>query len=138
MEFIVLHSFANYMEAHMLMGRLEEEGIRCWLKDEHTVTIDPILTNAVGGIKLMVPEDQYERALALLHDMNAAKRAKMVCPKCGSNDIELVTTPRKLSNWLGALAGYLFGSLAIGVDKTWHCFHCQSEFDEPKDTGVPE
>ncbi len=32
----------------------EEEGINCWLKDENTVTIDPILTNAIGGIKLMV------------------------------------------------------------------------------------
>ena len=44
MEFVVLQSFSNYVDAHILMGRMEEEGIRCWLKDEHTVTIDPILT----------------------------------------------------------------------------------------------
>ena len=54
MEFILLNSYGNYVEAHIAKGVLEEEGIVCWLKDENTVTIDPILTNAVGGIKLMV------------------------------------------------------------------------------------
>ena len=54
MEFIVLQSFNNYMDAHLLMTRLESEEIECWLEDENTVTIIPILTNMVGGIKLLV------------------------------------------------------------------------------------
>ena len=36
MEFAILQSFDNYMEAHSIMGSLEAEGIRCWLKDETT------------------------------------------------------------------------------------------------------
>ena len=88
MEFVVLQSFSNYVDAHILMGRMEEEGIRCWLKDEHTVTIDPILTNALGGIKLMVRREQYERAAALLNEYLAEKRKNSACPVCGSNDIE--------------------------------------------------
>lgn len=68
MEFVLLQSFPSYIDAHILMGRLEEEGISCWLKDENIVTIDPLLTNAVGGIKLMVAATQYERALALLQE----------------------------------------------------------------------
>jgi hypothetical protein len=132
MEFLVLQSFANYMDAHILMGRLEEEGIRCLLKDENTVTIDPILTNAVGGIKVMVVEDQYERALGILEAINAEKRRTYSCPECGSSDIELITTPRKLRNWLGALGGFIFGDYAIGVSKVWRCFHCNAEFKEPK------
>jgi hypothetical protein len=62
MKFILFRTFMNYMEAHMLKGRLEEAGIRCWLKDENTVTIDPLLSIAVGGIKLMVAEPDLERA----------------------------------------------------------------------------
>ena len=66
MKFIQLRSFDNYIEAHIVMGNLQEENIACWLKDEYSVTIDPMLSNAIGGIKLMVPEAQAERALATL------------------------------------------------------------------------
>ncbi len=66
MKFIQLTSFDNYIEAHMVMGNLQGEDIACWLKDEYSVTIDPMLSNAIGGIKLMVPEAQVERAISVL------------------------------------------------------------------------
>lgn len=133
MEFVILQSFTNYMDAHILKGRMEQEGIRCWLKDENTVTIDPILTNAVGGIKLMVPSHDYKRAYALWQDFMTQKREAYACPKCGSHNIEFVSSPRKLSNWIGAIAGTFFGDLAIGVNKTWRCFECEAEFEEPEE-----
>jgi hypothetical protein len=67
MNFVVIASYDNYVPAHIAMGRLEEEGINCWLQDEYTVTIDPLLSNAVGGIKLVVIESQAERALEILN-----------------------------------------------------------------------
>ncbi|HMO34337.1 MAG TPA: DUF2007 domain-containing protein [Lacibacter sp.] len=66
MQFLPLHTFDNYIEAHLCLGRLEEAGINCWLMDEHSVTINPFLTNAIGGIKLMVHASQAERAQELL------------------------------------------------------------------------
>lgn len=71
MSFVAVYSFDNYIPAHLILGRLEEEGINAWLKDEHTVTIDPFLTNAFGGIKLMVHIAQADRARALLTTWNA-------------------------------------------------------------------
>jgi len=58
----------------MLLGRLEEEGITCWHKDENTVTINPIWSNAVGGIKLMAADDQIEKATDLLNQFQEQKR----------------------------------------------------------------
>jgi hypothetical protein len=66
MKFILLTSFDNYISAHIAMGRLKEEYINCYLQDEYSVTIDPILSNAIGGIKLMVAESQAQRAYDLL------------------------------------------------------------------------
>jgi len=66
MQFILLTTFDNYIEAHIALGRLKEEFINCYLKDEYTVTIDPLLSNAIGGIKLMVAETQVERAVEVL------------------------------------------------------------------------
>lgn len=67
MELVLLNSYNNYIEAHIAMGRLEQENIRCYLQDEYTVTIDPFLSNAIGGIKLMVAAVQVERALHILN-----------------------------------------------------------------------
>lgn len=64
--FIILTVFDNYISAHIALGRLKDEFINCYLQDEYTVTIDPLLSNAIGGIKLMVAESQAERALKIL------------------------------------------------------------------------
>ena len=66
LEFSMLEVYDNYIPAHISMGRLQDQGIICWLKDENTVTIDPLLSIAVGGIKLMVATHQLDRARAIL------------------------------------------------------------------------
>jgi ribosomal protein L37AE/L43A len=134
MEFVLLRSFDNYIEAHMVMGRLEEEGIHCWLKDEHIVTINPILSNAVGGIKLMVPKEQEQEAQTLLQQLNEQRKASFACPKCSSHNIEFINTPRKAINWASAIIAWFVSSYAIAVVQVWHCFDCNAEFTEPVDT----
>jgi len=129
MNFIVLQVYTNYIDANIIMGRLEEEGINCWLKDENTVTIDPILTNAVGGIKLMVAEPQAERAFELLREFRSQQQSVLKCPRCGSTNVEFVTTPRKASNWIGVIVGFLFTNFALSADKVYHCFNCGFEFE---------
>jgi predicted RNA-binding Zn-ribbon protein involved in translation (DUF1610 family) len=130
MSFVLLKSYDNYVSAHIAMGRLEEDGIKCWLKDENTVTIDPILTNAVGGIKLMVAMEEAEKAAGILRRLDNAHKALHPCPQCGSLNIELVSTPRKASNWLSAIWGFLTFSLAMPVDKVYHCFDCGYEYEQ--------
>ena len=130
MNFVIAQVYSNYIDANIIMGRLEEEGINCWLKDENTVTIDPILTNAVGGIKLMVPESQAERAFELLRQFRSQQQSVSKCPRCGSVNVEFVTTPRKAANWLGVIIGFLFTNYALSADKVYHCFDCGLEFEE--------
>jgi hypothetical protein len=62
MSFTPIYTFTNYIDANLFLMHLQEDGINCWLKDEHTVTIDPIISNAIGGIKLMVHTTQEEWA----------------------------------------------------------------------------
>ena len=132
MEFIVLNSYNTYIDAHIAKGVLEEQGIESWLKDENTVTIDPILTNAVGGIKIMVAKQDGQRAWDILQELKKEQRAAIVCPKCGSHNIELVSTPRKAINWLSSITTFFLGDQAIAMDKVHHCFDCNHEFPEAK------
>jgi hypothetical protein len=70
MKFVLLCSFDNYIPAHIALGRLKEEFINCYLQDEYSVTIDPFLSNAIGGIKLMIAETQLERAREILENQD--------------------------------------------------------------------
>ena len=130
MSFTILQTFSNYIDANIIMGRLEEEGINCWLQDENTVTISPMFSNAVGGIKLMVAENQLQRAVELMQQYSQEQKKQTPCPKCGSTNVEFVSTPRKASNWIGAFFGFLFGDYALAIDKVYHCFDCGNEFEE--------
>ncbi|HLG40590.1 MAG TPA: DUF2007 domain-containing protein [Chitinophagaceae bacterium] len=67
MNFVIIQSFDNYIPAHIALGRLKEEYINCYLQDEYSNTIGPFLSNAIGGIKLMVAETQAERAMEILN-----------------------------------------------------------------------
>ena len=66
MNFIQVRSYDNYIYAHIVLSMLQDAGINCYLKDEYTITIDPLLSPALGGIKVMVADSQLERALELL------------------------------------------------------------------------
>ncbi len=70
MDFELLRVFDNYIDAHIVKGRLEAEGIICWLKDEHlsALIVDPVLTSAIAGIKLMVAKEHVERAIQKLNE----------------------------------------------------------------------
>lgn len=137
LEFVILKTFDNYIEAHMLLTRLNEEGFNCWLKDENIVTLNPVLANAVGGIKLMVAKDEKETAEKILEQLFEERKASYSCPKCNSHNIEFINTPRNPVNWFSAIVSWFVGSYAIAVEQIWRCFDCNAEFKEPVDNIDP-
>jgi Putative prokaryotic signal transducing protein len=135
MDFVILQSFNNYIDAHLLMGRLESEGIECWLQDENTVTIYPVWTNAVGGIKLMVKKEDAVLARQIFWEIETNRKHEIECPKCKGHNIELVSTPRKASNWISAIFGFMFANYAMPADNVNHCFDCGHEFENVNETS---
>ncbi|MFI5133162.1 MAG: DUF2007 domain-containing protein [Chitinophagales bacterium] len=136
MDFVPVVSFNEYIEANIILGRLQNEGINCWLKDENSATVTPFLSNAIGGIKLMVAESQEERAFQLLKEFRQHQQSLRSCPRCGSNNTELVSSPRKASTWLGALFGLLFASPPLVSENAYHCFDCGKEFETSKEANT--
>ncbi len=51
---------------HVVKGRLEADGIECFVRDEHTITAIPVYDIALGGIKLQVREQDVEAAKEIL------------------------------------------------------------------------
>jgi len=69
MNFVPIKSYSDYVEANIVLGRLQSEGINCCLMDENADTINPIWTNAIRGIKLMVAEPDVTVAVNLINQI---------------------------------------------------------------------
>lgn len=50
------------IDCHILKGRLECEGLNCFVFDENIVWVHPFRAVAIGGVKLKVPSDQLNLA----------------------------------------------------------------------------
>lgn len=133
MDLITIRTFQNYFSAHILLTRFRDAGLECYLKDEFTVTVEPFLSNAVGGIKLVVKKDDEQEANLLLQQFDDAYRQSAVCPKCGSQNIELV--PKKTTaNMATAILTWLFGNYAISVKNVYQCSSCGYESETLPET----
>ncbi|MBM3431757.1 MAG: DUF2007 domain-containing protein [Bacteroidetes bacterium] len=69
MAFVCIRRYNTYVPAHISLAKLREAGLEAHLQDEHTVTVDPLLNLAVGGIKLFVPNEQVEAAEKILNEL---------------------------------------------------------------------
>jgi hypothetical protein len=65
-KLITVLTFSYQHEIAIVRGRLETEGIDCYTQDELTAQVNPLYSNAIGGIKLQVKENDLEKAVELL------------------------------------------------------------------------
>ena len=129
MSFIELRSFDNYIEANIVLMRLQEEGINCHLKDEHIITIDPLLSPALGGMKLMVHEQQVKRAWELLEEGEKNYLKTIPCPVCKSHSLEAVFTPVKSKSIMASFAAMFLRGRQPEIKKTYTCRACGYDFN---------
>lgn len=66
MRLITIAVFTTAFIAHVVEGRLQADGIECYVQDEHTLQVNPLLSNALGGIKLQVKEEDVPVAVTIL------------------------------------------------------------------------
>ncbi len=138
MDFVTIRTFQNNFSAHLVLTKLQSAGITCFLKDEFTVTVDPILSNAIGGIKLTVKKEEQEDALELLRIIDEDYIKSSVCPRCGKHTIELV--PKNTTkNLASVLLSWVLGSYAISPKNVYQCSSCKYESESlPESFNDPE
>ncbi|MFH1049364.1 MAG: DUF2007 domain-containing protein [bacterium] len=67
MKFVVLKSCSDVIEANIIKGHLESEGIQCFIANEHISNLLPSMNTMKGeGPQIMVMESDYERAMELI------------------------------------------------------------------------
>ncbi|RYZ97043.1 MAG: DUF2007 domain-containing protein [Proteobacteria bacterium] len=97
-NWVTLKSFSTPIEAHVVRGHLESEGILCYLRDEHTIGMNWLYSNLLGGVRLCVPAEELGRAQELLRfEAEPSRPAGLACPHCGSTHVNDADKRRRWS-----------------------------------------
>lgn len=90
--FYTVASFDFPADVQILKGKLESEGIPVFLKDENTLNSDPLISYAIGGVKLRVYSKHKIRAIEIYNDIRAyavdEEGNPVVCPNCKAEKSE--------------------------------------------------
>jgi len=132
---ITLQHFRDIPEALLAKGKLESAGIPCLLADGNLVRMDWLLSNAIGGLRLQVHQQDAEAARALLAEpippeFSEEELGELYqqprCPHCYSLDIGFEKIDRF---WTYGLWLLLQFPLPIRKDN-WKCYTCGAEWVE--------
>ncbi|XCF06264.1 DUF2007 domain-containing protein [Tamlana crocina] len=131
--FKTIARFQYSTEAQIVKGRLEAEGIQVFMQDNFTIDTDPLVSNAIGGVKLKVLSRQ---ALEAQHILASIKKYSVdddgntiQCPNCNSENIELFSTIKDAKSFFAFIFGVLFSSLPFYTRHKYKCENCNTEFD---------
>ena len=133
-KFKTIARFQYTTEAQIIKGRLEAEGIKVFLQDHLTIDTDPLVSNAIGGVKLNVLS---EDAMKAQHILSTIKRYSLDdegntihCPNCNSDKVELFSTITDFRSFFAFLIGFLFGALPFHTRYKYKCETCSTEFKQ--------
>lgn len=130
---ITIATFEYSSEAYIIKGKLESEGITTFMADNFTIDADPLLSNAIGGVKIKVKESQKEKALKVLNSISKYslndKGEKISCPNCNSHKIDYFSNIKDITSLFSFLAGLLFGILPFYKKYQYRCEGCKTQFN---------
>ncbi len=112
---IQIASFSFPHEAHIAKASLEAANIPATIADEHTINMDWLYSNALGGVRLFVP-DKYAEEAKLIIEQDYSENVdqifeetiedKKTCPSCGSEQLEAYTIGKKPAFIVFLLLGF--------------------------------
>ena len=116
---------------------MEADGIQVFLLDKITIDTDPLVSNAIGGVKLKVLSHQAQEAEQILESINKYSvdddGNTINCPSCTSEKIALYTTVKDGKSFfafiLALILNLLVTILPFYTRHKYRCEDCKTEFD---------
>jgi hypothetical protein len=138
---VTLETFTSPWEAQLARARLEAEGIHSFIADENFIRLYWALSNAVGGVKLQVREEDATRAAELLQTrrpipeiylVTEEEAARPRCPGCKSDNVFFERWSRR-----GFIGSWILLGLPLPIPlRRWSCRNCGAEWKE-EEIGSP-
>ena len=126
--------FQYSSEAQIIKGRLEAEGIAVFLSDNLTIDTDPLVSNAIGGVKLRVQTIDKAAALAVLKSINRYsiddEGKAMRCPNCKSEKVDYFTNVKDFKSLAHFIFGLVMGVFPFYTKYEYRCESCKTKFND--------
>jgi hypothetical protein len=122
-----ISTFSKPEEAHLFRTRLEAAGIPAFVQDEHLVQMDWLYSNAIGGVRVQIADNDLDAArefLAADTPQSCPEAADVVCPACGSHH----TSPDELPRRIAFLSLLVFNFPLLFTRRRWRCSSCRQVF----------
>lgn len=135
MDLLTLKTFDNPLEAHSLRNRLLAEDINAYIYDEHLIGLNPLFSNAIGGIKVKIAQEDFDQASRVLQAIDSLEYVEdregiLKCPNCDSTDINTDYRDFKhISGVLSLLFSIAFVVYPIYFKRKCKCNNCDLEFE---------
>ena len=140
--FVTVRTFMNVPDALLAKSILDSAGVECYLGDENIVGIDWFLSNAVGGVKLRIRQEDVATAAELLDQSppeafyvdGVGEYKQPRCPNCKSFDVSFEELDRPAA--YASLAGAWFTGIVPPVPLKrhgWNCHSCGYAWEESGD-----
>ena len=135
MKLVTVQTFNDSVSAHLVKTRLENEGIECFIFDEHINNVMPVYGKAVGGIRLKIKEQDSTRTKELIKEWELRPFLNesddpLTCTTCGSNEIYGGFKSFKTSlGWLTLAISFLFMIYPFYSKTVYRCKNCGEEMD---------
>ena len=115
-------TFTKPEEAHLFSMRLEAVGFNAFIQDENIVQIYLIASNALGGARVQVADEDADALRSYLQaDFGICAEADEVrCPICGSTAITNETYPRRFA----CLPSLCLGIPLLFMSNSLRCESC--------------
>ncbi|MEM8847357.1 MAG: DUF2007 domain-containing protein [Bacteroidota bacterium] len=117
-EFHTLGTFEFPADVQIIKGKLESEGISVFLRDETTINSDPLISSAIGGVKLQVYTIDRERAQGIFNEIRNYATDRdgnlIVCPNCKATKSEIYYSRK----------GIFYKLFPFFEPKKYRCLNC--------------
>ncbi len=131
--FTTIAQFPYSSEAQIIKGRLEAEGIQVFMQDNFTIDTDPLVSQAIGGVKLKVLTQDALKARHILASIAEYslddQGAPIHCAQCNSTKVRLFSTVKDFKSFVSFLIGFLSGTLPFYAKNKYRCENCDHEFN---------
>ena len=132
-QFALVDTYQYSSEALIFKGKLESEGIEVFMRDNATIDANPLYSNAVGGIKLYVKNEDAEMAKQILSQISEYSlddnNQLIKCPNCGAEQIEMMTSIKDIKSLISFIFSVLIFLIPFHTKHKYKCNNCKFEFN---------
>lgn len=133
-QLILLNTYHSPIEANIIKNKLESEGIDAYIFDEHSIGVNPLVSSALGGVKVMVRSANFDAAKDILLELHNTpytdeEDKQLACPKCNSTNLQQYTSLKSKKGTIALLLSFI-SFLYPPTFSTLKCEDCGNEFSK--------